>query len=62
MKHGMGICTKVDSYVAHMFYVWSFINNTGVPIAINKNNYFISLNTNTSVFAWLSANPNKNIT
>ena len=45
--YGLGLCIKVDSYVAHMLYAWSFCNNTEVPIAINRNKYFISLNKNT---------------
>ena len=35
--HGLGLCIKVDSYVAHMFYAWPFSHNTAVPIAKNKN-------------------------
>ena len=58
--HGLGLCIQVDSYVAHMFYTWSFIHNTAVTISINRNIYFISLNTNTTVFAWGGGNPNKN--
>ena len=38
------ICMKVDSFVAHMFYSWSSIHNTEVPIAKNKNKYLLSLN------------------
>ena len=58
--HGLGLCIKVDSYVAHMFYAWSFSHDTAVPIAKNKNNYFLSLNTNTTLFAWVAVNLNKN--
>ena len=60
--HGLGLCIKVDSCVTHMFYVWPWSHNTPVPIAINKNKYFLSLNTNTTVFSWGSSNPNKNTT
>ena len=35
--HRLGLCIKVDSYVAHLFYAWSFIHNTSVSIAIKKN-------------------------
>ena len=35
--HILALCIKVHSYVAHMFYAWSFSHNTVVPIAINKN-------------------------
>ena len=43
VMHGLGLCIK--SYVAHMLYAWYFIHNTEVPIAIKKNNYYLSLNT-----------------
>ena len=52
IMHGMRLCIKVDGYVKHMFYALSFIYNTEVPSAIKKNKYFISLNTNTTVFSW----------
>ena len=35
--HGLGLCIKVDSYVAHMFYAWSF-SHTEFPIDIKKKN------------------------
>ena len=38
--HGLGLCIKLDSFVAHMFYVWSFSHNTAVPIAIKKILYY----------------------
>ena len=47
--NGLGLCIKVDIYVAHMLYSWSFSHNTEVLIAIKKKNIF-SLNTNTTVF------------
>ena len=53
---------KIDSYVAHMFYSWSFGDNIEVPIAINKNKYFLSLNTSTTVFDHGASNSNKNRT
>ena len=37
IMHGLGLCLKIYSYVARMFYVWSFSNNTEVPIAKNNN-------------------------
>ena len=37
IRHGLGLCIKLDSYVAHMFYAWSFIHNTSVPITIKNN-------------------------
>ena len=40
IMHGLGLCIKVDIYVAHMFYAWSFSCNTAVSIAIKKNKYF----------------------
>ena len=57
--HGLVLCIMVNSYVAHMFYAWSFSHNTEVPIAINKNKYFLSMNTNTTVFYWGAINFNK---
>ena len=52
IMHGMRLCIKVDSYVAHMFYAWSFSHNTEVAIATTKKKYFIFLNTYTTVFYW----------
>ena len=43
--HGLELCIKVDSYVTHMFYVWSFSHNTELLIAIKKEKYFFPLNT-----------------
>ena len=62
IMHGLGLCIKVDSYVAHMFYEWSFSHNRTVPIYINKNEYFIYLNTKNTVFARRARNYNKNTT
>ena len=59
IMHGLGLCIKVNSYVAHMFYAWSFSHNTAVPIAIKNNKYFQSYNTNTTAFAWEYGNYNK---
>ena len=28
IMHVLVLCIKVDSYVAHMFYAWSFSHNT----------------------------------
>ena len=58
ITHLLGLCIKVDSYVAHMFYVWSFSHDTAVPIAINKNKYFLSLNTYTTVSYLVAVNSN----
>ena len=62
IMHGLGLCIKVDSYVAHMFYACSFIHNTAVPIYIKNNKYFLYFNTNTTVFSWGDGNYNKNWT
>ena len=40
----MGLWIKFDSFVAHMFYTWSLIHNTAVPIAIKKR---------TVLFTWI---------
>ena len=58
----MGLCIKVDSYVAHMSYVWSFIHNTEVLISIKKNKDFLSFNINTTVIAGWYSNYKKNKT
>ena len=42
-----------------MIYAWSFSNNELIPIAINHNTYYISLDTHTTVFAWGDVNSNK---
>ena len=39
IMHGLGLYIKLKSFVAHVLYVWSFSNNTAVPISINKNKY-----------------------
>ena len=59
IMHGMGLCIKVDIYVAHMFYARTFSHNKSVSIAPKKNKYFLSLNTNTTVFSWGAGNFNK---
>ena len=33
IMNGLGLCIKVDSYVAHFFNAWSLFHNTSVPIA-----------------------------
>ena len=60
--HGMGLYTKVDSYMVNMLYAWSFIHNTTLPIAIDKNNCFLSLNIYTTIFALGAGNLNENRT
>ena len=56
---GLVLCIKVDSYVEHLLYAWSFSYNTAVPIAIKKSKYFPSLNKNTTLFTWGYGNYNK---
>ena len=58
--HELVLCIKVNSYVAHMFYAWSFSHNISVPIALKNNRYFPYLNTYTTLFAWGAVNSNKN--
>ena len=60
VMHGLGLCIKVDSYVAHMFYAWSFSHNPAGPIDIEKQKYFLFLNQNMTVFAWEAGNSNRN--
>ena len=62
IMHGLGLCIKLNSFVAHMFYAWSFSHNTVVQIAIKHNRKFLSLNTYTNVFTWGNVNSNKNRT
>ena len=62
IKHGMGLCVKLYSFVAYMFYACSFSHNIAVPIALNKNNVFLFFNTYTTVFDWGDGNFSKNIT
>ena len=54
----LGLSFKSNSIAAHMFYKWSLSNNTSVQTSINQNTYFLSLNTCTTVFSWVSDNPN----
>ena len=42
IMHRMGLCSKLNSFVERMHYLWSFSNNTEVPIGIKKNKYFLS--------------------
>ena len=58
--HRLGLCIKLDSYVAHMFYEWLLFHNTAVQISIKKNKCFLSMNTNTIVFYWGAGNVNNN--
>ena len=39
------LCIKLNSFVEHMLYVWSFSHNAAVSMANNHNNFFPSLNT-----------------
>ena len=55
----LGLCVKVYSHVANMFYAWSFSHNTSTQIDIKKKRHFNSLNTYTSVFTWCTGNSNK---
>ena len=54
--HGLVIFIKLNSFVSHMFYARSLINNTGLPISIYQNKYYLSLDTYTPVFAWGDGN------
>ena len=35
---GLGLCIRVNSYVAHLFYAWSFSNNIAIIIVKKKKN------------------------
>ena len=60
--HGLGLCIKLDSYMAHMFYAWSFDYNILVPISIKNNKCFLYFNKNYILFSWGYGNSNKKIT
>ena len=45
-----------------MFYKWSFSHNKTVPIAIQHDKYYLSLDKYTTVFSWGSGISNKNRT
>ena len=62
IMHGLVLYIKVDSYLAYIFYAWSFNQNKAFPVAMKKKKYFISLNINNTVFAWGDGNSNKNRT
>ena len=47
IMYGLVLFIKLNTFVAHMFYVWLFSNNKSVPIYIKQNKYFLSLNTHT---------------
>ena len=59
IMHELGLWIKLDNHVTHMLYACPFIHNTAVPIAINKNKYFLSLNTYTSLCDWGDSTSNK---
>ena len=40
IMHELGLCIKVDSYLAHIFYACLFSHDIEVPIYINKSNIF----------------------
>ena len=40
--HRLGLCIKVDNYVAHMFDARSLSYNKEVPISIQTNKYFLT--------------------
>ena len=42
IMRGMGLCIKVDIYVAHMFYAWSINNITAFPIPMKNNTYLFT--------------------
>ena len=50
VMHVLGICIKLNSYVADMFYTWSLSHKTALPIYMRQNKYFLSFGTyNTSL-------------
>ena len=45
IMHGLGSWIKLNIFVAHMLYLWSFSHNKVVPIDIKHNIYGLYLNT-----------------
>ena len=43
IKHGMGLCIKLNSFVAHMLYVWSLSYNKEEPIIYKEEKIFYFL-------------------
>ena len=56
---GLVIQIKLNSYVAHTLYSWPSIYNTVVPSAIKHYQYYFSLDTYTTIFAWGAGNSNE---
>ena len=54
--HGLGLCIKVDSYVAHFF----MYSHSVMIQQFQSQNKILSLNTNTTVFFGGAGNSNKN--
>ena len=52
IMHDLGLCTKINIVLAHMFYTWSFSHNAAVLISIIHNPCYLSLHAYTTVFAW----------
>ena len=59
IMHRIGLWIKVDSYVAYMFYLWSFIHNTSFPIAIKKLKEIYFLEYKHFCISWEAGNYNK---
>ena len=59
IMNGLVLCIKLDNFVAHMFYAWSFSYNTSVTISIYHNTFFLSFNTYPTVFDWGTGHLNK---
>ena len=63
IMHVLGLCIKLNSYVARMFYTLSFIHSPEITINIGQNKSVLILNTNTAaMFDWGAVNLNKNKT
>ena len=62
IMHGLGLCIKLNSFLAHMFYAGSFVHNSTVTICIKQIRCVLSLNKYTTVFSWVTGNSKNNRT
>ena len=49
---GLGLCIRFESFVAHMFYGWTFAHNTAAAWMSDNGRYYLSIDEACHVFAW----------
>ena len=59
IMNGLVVCITLNSFVSHIIFPRLLSHNIAVPIAINKNKYFLYLNAYNTVFDWGSGSSNK---